>query len=114
MWTPGAVDFFRILNEQMLVVAEVNANAMLLRIGQAAVWTMHDFQAAQRKHVNAGLGMEMLCAIVNNNVRCYSESLEFAQQLEEKLAEECKGERAVAPEEVAVVRCKGCAAVVGL
>ena len=34
MWTPGAIDFFRILNEQVAVVAEVNQDAMLLRVGQ--------------------------------------------------------------------------------
>lgn len=92
MWSPGAVDFFRILNEQTQVVAEVNVDTMLLRTGQAAVWTMHDFQAAQRRHINDGLGLEMLCAVMNNNLRCYSESLEFAEQLEEKLADEFKGE----------------------
>jgi hypothetical protein len=34
MWTPGAVDFFRILNEQVAVVAEVESGEMLLRVGQ--------------------------------------------------------------------------------
>ena len=34
MWTPGAVDFFRILNEQTGVVAEVNRDALLLRVAQ--------------------------------------------------------------------------------
>ncbi len=37
MWTPGAVDFFRILNEQVAVVAEVNQGDMLLRIGQVRI-----------------------------------------------------------------------------
>ena len=34
VWTPGAVDFFRILNEQTGVVAEVNRDALLLRVAQ--------------------------------------------------------------------------------
>lgn len=36
VWSPGAVDFFRILNEQTAVVAEVNRDAMLLRVSQAS------------------------------------------------------------------------------
>ena len=36
MWTPGAVDFFRILNEQVAVVAEINQDFMLLRVGQVS------------------------------------------------------------------------------
>ena len=124
MWTPGAVDFFRILNEQVSVVAEVNRDTMLLRVGrvrcaavlpqhwrrtrsapatrltgcctdlaQAAVQTMQGFQSAQRRHVNEGLGLEMLCAIINNNLLCYNESQEFAEQLDEALAEHVKGAR---------------------
>ncbi|KAL4437795.1 hypothetical protein ABPG77_005707 [Micractinium sp. CCAP 211/92] len=93
VWTPGAVDFFRILNEQVAVVAEVDTGAMLLRIGRAAVQTMHDFQAAQRRRMAGGeLALEQLCAVVNNNVRCYDESLEFAEGLEEALEDGLKGQ----------------------
>ena len=58
---------------------------------QAAVTTMEDFQAAQRRHVSDGLPLEMLCAVINNNVRCYDESLEFAEGLEARFAEQLKG-----------------------
>ena len=34
VWTPGAVDFFRILNEQLAVVVDVNRDTMLLRVAQ--------------------------------------------------------------------------------
>ncbi|KAI7841448.1 hypothetical protein COHA_004843 [Chlorella ohadii] len=109
MWTPGAVDFFRILNEQasgctvlaaagvhprdekVAVVAGVNRDVMLLRVGQSAVQTMRDFQAAQRRHISDGLPLEQLCAVINNNMRCYDESLEFADALEERFAEHVKG-----------------------
>lgn len=48
---------------------------------QAAVQTMHDFQSAQWEALGrADLPLEMLCAIINNNVRCYDESLEFASE----------------------------------
>eukprot|EP00887_Chlorella_sp_A99_P000004 scaffold16.g4.t1 len=92
VWTPGAVDFFRILNEQVAVVAEVNRDEMLLRVGEAAVDTMLDFQSAQRRHMSDGLPLEMLCAVVNNNVRCYNESLEFADRLEETFTESARGQ----------------------
>ena len=59
---------------------------------QAAVQTMQSFQSAQRRHINDGLSLEMLCAVINNNLRCYNESQEFAEQLEETLAEHAKGE----------------------
>lgn len=58
---------------------------------QSAVQTMRDFQAAQRRHISDGLPLEQLCAVINNNVRCYDESLEFAEGLEERFAEQAKG-----------------------
>ncbi|PSC69331.1 exocyst complex component Sec6 [Micractinium conductrix] len=92
VWTPGAVDFFRILNEQVTVVADVDQGVMLLRVGQSAVQTMLDFHAAQRAHLAGGmLPLEQLCAVVNNNVRCYDESLEFAEGLEDALGDAYKG-----------------------
>jgi len=86
LWTPGAVDFFRILNEQVSLVANINSSIMLSRIGSAAAQTMKDFHSAQRDKMNASLTFEMLCALVNNNVRCHSESLEFAKYLENAAA----------------------------
>ena len=34
--------------------------------------------------------MEMLCAMVNNNVRCYNESMEFAERVEDTLDDDHK------------------------
>ena len=45
LWTPGAVDFFRIVNEQVAVVEEVSSADMLLRTGEAILHIMRDFQA---------------------------------------------------------------------
>jgi exocyst complex component 3 len=44
LWTPGAVDFFRIVNEQVTVVEEVSNGEMLLRTGEAVMAIMRDFQ----------------------------------------------------------------------
>lgn len=48
LWTPGAVDFFRIVNEQVAVVEEVSSADMLLRTGEAILQVMRDFQARAR------------------------------------------------------------------
>lgn len=92
VWTPGAVEFFRILNEQIAVVAAVNRDTMLLRVAQSACQIMLSFQSAQRRHLGEGLALEQLCAVVNNNVRCYDESLDFMHQLEKDLAPHLKGQ----------------------
>ena len=44
MWTPGAVDFFRIVNEQVDVVASVTNGEFLLHTAQAVLEAMLDFQ----------------------------------------------------------------------
>ncbi len=36
------------------------------------------------------LGVEMVCAMVNNNVRCYNESMEFAERVEDSLDDDHK------------------------
>jgi hypothetical protein len=53
---------------------------------------MEDFQDAQRSKLGGGaLPLESLCAVVNNNVRCYEESLEFADYLDGALDDAYKG-----------------------
>ena len=44
LWTPGAVDFFRIVNEQVSVVEEVSSGEMLLQTGHAVMGIMKEFQ----------------------------------------------------------------------
>ena len=44
----------------------------------AVVWE----QEAQRLALGRELAVDMLCALANNNSRCYDESLEFAEHLE--------------------------------
>ena len=45
LWTPGAVDFFRIVNEQVSVVEEASNGEMLLRTGESVMTIMRQFQA---------------------------------------------------------------------
>ena len=47
-------------------------------------------QEAERKYLNAEPSMPMLCAMVNNNVRCYNESMDFAERVEDTLDDDYK------------------------
>jgi exocyst complex component 3 len=112
------VDFFRIVNEQVAVVEEVSSADMLLRTGEAILHIMRDFQArsglprlnrgvhhrrahpsrswaaspqeAQQRHLMRDLSDALLCAMINNNFRCYNESTEFAEHLDAVLADPLK------------------------
>lgn len=89
--TPGAVDFFRVVNAQVNVVEDISKGDMLLKTGQMAVRVMRDFQDAERRYLEGELSVEMVCAMVNNNVRCYNESMEFAERVEDSLDDDHKG-----------------------
>jgi exocyst complex component 3 len=43
-------------------------------------------QEAQRQHLQRELSEGLLCAVINNNTRCYNESTEFADHLDDVLA----------------------------
>lgn len=48
------------------------------------------WQEAENKELEKGLSMELLCAFVNNNARCYNESMEFAERVEDTLDDDHK------------------------
>jgi len=43
-------------------------------------------QEAQKRYLQRGLSEGLLCALINNNTRCYNESTEFADSMEDALA----------------------------
>ena len=43
-WTPGAVDFFRIVNEQLIVVEDIKNGTMIVRTGEVILKVMREFQ----------------------------------------------------------------------
>ena len=47
-------------------------------------------QEAQQRHLQRDLSDALLCAVINNNFRCYNESTEFAEHLDAMLAEPLK------------------------
>ena len=43
-------------------------------------------QEAQKQYLERDLSEGLLCAVINNNTRCYNESTEFADHLDDALA----------------------------
>lgn len=81
MWTPGPVDLFRILDEQLKVAADAGG-VLLLQVAMEVQRTLETYQHSTRSRVlksgKRALALETLCAVGNNSQRCEALGKELA------------------------------------
>ncbi|MEW5306963.1 MAG: hypothetical protein WDW36_009390 [Sanguina aurantia] len=87
--TPGAIDFFRILSEEMQVIEDINDHGdVMFNAAVCSLRVMKGFQESQLVQIaNTPLAFEMCCAMLNNNVLCHDQSEEFAEGVQAQLEE---------------------------
>ncbi|GIL90173.1 hypothetical protein Vretifemale_17874 [Volvox reticuliferus] len=95
--TLGAIDFFRMLSQQVSIIEALNDHGeVMFQTARTALDVMRGFQETQREILagpgggggGAGLAggrpmsLEMAVAFINNNVTCYDQSLQFADDVQ--------------------------------
>ena len=70
--------------KKVAVLEEISRGEALFAAAQRALLVMRRFVDAQRAQVAARrpLPLELLCALLNNNLECYAQSLEFAEHVQ--------------------------------
>uniref|UniRef100_A0A061S1I8 Exocyst complex component 3-like n=1 Tax=Tetraselmis sp. GSL018 TaxID=582737 RepID=A0A061S1I8_9CHLO len=69
LWTPGAIDFFRSVHDQVATVQECTSGHLLHRAGQLVVKQLNDYLEEQRAAMeDPQRTLEQMAACINNNV----------------------------------------------
>ncbi|GFH31490.1 uncharacterized protein HaLaN_30550 [Haematococcus lacustris] len=80
------------MNEEIEVIRSIDDHGdVMFQTAQMALRIMRGFQAEQTKVISnteLQLSFEMFCALLNNNVECHDQSLEFVEEVQEQLDEE--------------------------
>ena len=92
--TPGATEFFRIMNEEIAIILSIDDHGVVMfNTAKCSLRVMRGFQEAMMATIGGQhLSFEMMAAFLNNNVRCYDQSLEFANDVQKSLLPELRSE----------------------
>ncbi|GAX84704.1 hypothetical protein CEUSTIGMA_g12126.t1 [Chlamydomonas eustigma] len=90
--TPGATEFFRIMNEEIQVILSIDDHGeVMFNTAECSLKIMKAFQAALTSALSQRhMTFEMACAQLNNCVMCYEQSLEFSEDVQRQLLPEYK------------------------
>ncbi|KAK9803352.1 hypothetical protein WJX73_007269 [Symbiochloris irregularis] len=102
-YSPGPVEFFQIVSEQVELVAGVTDGEPLLQLGQAVQTALLHFQERQMMLLpGSKLSQMRLCALVNDNLYVHDQFKRFAEGLDTRLADNLKGKLSTD------AACRGC------
>ncbi len=73
---------------QVQILEDVSRGELLFTAASTSLKIMSEFAAAQAALLGRGLPLEKLCALLNNNVDCYNQSLEFTEHVQVGLGAE--------------------------
>lgn len=80
-WTPGAIEFYRILNEQ-LSAASKGGPPLIARVAFESARALRSFQSGIKDHLSkSAVTLEFLCALANNITRCKVLGEEFSKRV---------------------------------
>jgi len=81
LYTPGPIDFFRILDEQLDVILPSKCKALHLRMLYQACETMTFYQDTIRNDIlTLQLPIEKLCTVANNSMKSFELGMDYAQK----------------------------------
>eukprot|EP00210_Caulerpa_lentillifera_P007726 g7372.t1 len=90
LYTPGFVDFFRIVNDSFAAIEGVTKGEMLFRSATSTLEMMSEFITAETAILQKEVPTHIFLAFANNNVRSYDFAIEFVEHFDEVTDENFK------------------------